>query len=240
MRVDILIVSVLFLQSVTSQAQADDWSGVSVGAFTGIGLSQNSVRSATFNESTFGAAQSISDDDTEWSGGFTISAGWQIQNAVIGIGVDLDPFGATQQMDCRLIWADGFNSNVLVTDVGNGKCSRDVSWSVSIVGKLGWLASESTLLYGLGGWTTSRITQNYEWPSSLDPTSATLNGATVGGGVEHRLTQNWHVSVEFRATMFEERGVKGISKELDAPQISVVGGDVETVRLGVSYLVPWR
>lgn len=240
MKIGIAIVGVLFLQTATSQAQADDWSGFSVGAFTGIGLSHNSVRSATFNESSVGAAQSNSGNDTEWSGGFAISASWRMQNAVLGIGVDLDPFGTTQQMDCRLSYADGWDSNAFVSDERVGKCSRDVSWSASIVGRLGWLASESTLLYGLGGWTTSKIRQNFEWPTSLDSASETLNGATVGGGVEHRLTENWHVSVEFRATMFDTRSVRTVSKELDAPQMTVVGGDVETVRLGLSYFVPLR
>ncbi|MBS0237396.1 MAG: porin family protein [Proteobacteria bacterium] len=240
MCVRIAIVGLLFLLPLTSQAQADDWSGLSFGAYTGIGLSHNSARSSTFNESSFGAAQSLPSDATEWSGGFALSANWRMQNAVVGIGVELDPFGATQQMRCRLIWMDGLNSNVFVTDEVIGKCYRDVSWSASVVGRLGWLASESTLLYGLGGWTTSRIRQNFEWPSSLDPTSANLNGTTVGGGVEHRLTENWHVAVEFRATMFEARSVRTVSKELDAPQTTVVGGDVETVRLGLSYIVPLR
>ncbi|RUP11024.1 outer membrane beta-barrel protein [Hyphomicrobium sp.] len=239
MSVRIAIVGLLFFLPFT-RAQADDWSALSFGAYTGIGLPHNSARSAAFNASTFGAAQSISTDDTEWRGGFAISASWRMQSAVVAIGVDLDPFGSTQQTDCRLIWTDGFDSNVLVTDVGIGKCNRDVSWSASVAGRLGWLASESTLLYGLGGWTTSRIRQNFEWPSLLEPVSANLNGTTVGGGVEHRLTENWHVSVEFRATMFETRSVRTVSKELDAPQFSAVGGDVETVRLGLSYIVPLR
>ncbi|HET6388254.1 outer membrane protein [Hyphomicrobium sp.] len=239
-RLGIAMIGVLFFQASISQAQADDWSGFSFGAYTGIGLSHNSARSVTFNESSFGSAQSISGDDAEWNGGFAISASWQMQSTVLGVAIDFDPFGTTQQIECRLSWAAGWDSNVFVSDEGLGSCARDVSWSASIVGKLGWLASDSTLLYGLGGWTTSRIRQSFEWPSSLDSSSQTLSGVTVGGGVEHRLTANWHLSVEFRATMFEAKSVSGVSKELNAPQFTEIGGDVETVRFGLTYFVPWR
>lgn len=92
----------------------------------------------------------------------------------------------------------------------------------------------------MGGWTISRIDQNFEKSFNLEQVHAPLSGATFGGGVEYRLTESWHVNVELRYTKLDTIEMKSFSKEIDAPRFTTIGGDFETVRLGLSYVLPFH
>lgn len=234
-----IVLGAILIVSGTENGKADDWSAISIGAYTQLGRSNNSANGAVA-DGVHDWAKSTDGGGANWNGGFSLAANWRLQNAVIGVGVDYDPLGTTVGSQCHYHWDDGEQSNVYVSWDEDGRCTRDVTWSTSIVGRVGWLASESTLFYGLGGWTIAKIGQNFEKSYYLDRTSTTLGGATFGGGVEHRLTENWHVNLEFRYTSFDTVRMTSSSKGLDAVQNTSIGGASETVRLGLSYVLPLR
>ncbi|ADJ23552.1 hypothetical protein Hden_1749 [Hyphomicrobium denitrificans ATCC 51888] len=235
-----IVLGAILIVSGAENGKADDWSAISIGAYTQLGHFNSSVESATFNDWSVDQVRSTDSSSTNWNGGLTVAANWRLQNAVIGVAVDYDPFGSTQGLGCLYYWSDGGQSNVFVSDVQSGRCTRDVAWSASFVGKIGWLVSPTTWVYGLGGWTVSRVEQNFEKSFNLEQVHATLDGATFGGGIEYRLTENWHVNVELRYTKLNTVEKKTFSEEIDAPQFTKFGGDLETVRLGLSYVLPIR
>lgn len=234
-----LFVGVLLVFDGAYDVHADDWSAISVGGYTQLGHFNSASLSATL-DGINDQARSTDGSTTNWSGGFSLAANWRLQNAVIGVGVDYDPFGTTLGLQCHYHWDDGRQSNVYVSWDDDGRCTREVSWSTSIVGRVGWLVSESTLLYGVGGWAIAKVEQNFEKSFYLEQASATLSGATFGGGIEHRLAENWHVSLEFRHTAFGTIRKTSFLKESDGIQNTNVGGDTEIVRLGLSYVLPLR
>lgn len=240
MNVSAFTVSALLIATLVNSSKADDWSTVSLGAYTQLGNANSAIESATFNDWTVDQARLIDDGDTNWNGGLSVAVNWRLQNTVIGLAVDYDPFESTLALGCLYHWSDGGQSNVFVSDIQSGHCTRDVAWSASFVGKFGWLVSPEAWVYGLGGWTVSRIEQNFEKSFNLEPIHATLGGVTFGGGIEYRLTENWHVNVELRYTKFDAIEIKSFSKEMGSPQYTTAGGDTESARLGLSYVLPLR
>lgn len=233
------ILAALAAAAMTGEVRADDWSAVSIGAFTQLGH-YNSATQSSFMSEIDDNARSTDGSDTTWNGGFSLAANWRIQNAVIGVGIDYDPFGTSFAQKCHYHWSDGMESNVYVSSEEDGRCTRDIAWSASFVGKAGWLASPTTLIYGLGGWTLSKVDQSFEKSFNLEEVGATLSGPTFGGGFEYRLTENWHANLEFRYTKLETFKSVSFSSEARASQSTVLGGDFETVRLGLSYVLPIR
>jgi len=239
MKGTIPILVVLSVGIPLSQARADDWSAISIGAYTQLGH-YNSASQSSFVSEIDDTARSIDGSDTAWNGGFSLGASWRIKNAVIGVGIDYDPFGMTLSQKCHYHWSDGMESNVFVSWEDAGRCARDVAWSASFIGKAGWLASQTTLIYGLGGWTLAKVDQGFEKSFNLEDVGATLGGPSFGGGFEYRLTENWHANLEFRYTKLETFKSVSFSSEARASQSTVLGGDFETVRLGLSYVLPIR
>jgi opacity protein-like surface antigen len=239
MKGTIAILVGLFAGTASGQVRADEWSAISFGAYTQLGH-YNSATQSSFVSEIDDTARSMDGSDTTWNGGFSLAANWRIQNAVIGVGIDYDPFGTSLAQKCHYHWSDGMESNVYVSSEEEGRCTRDIAWSASFVGKAGWLASPTTLIYGLGGWTFSKVDQSFEKSFNLEDVRTTLSGPTFGGGFEYRLTESWHANLEFRYTKLETFKNVSFSSEARASQSTVLGGDFETVRLGLSYVLPIR
>jgi outer membrane immunogenic protein len=96
------------------------------------------------------------------------------------------------------------------------------SWTVG--GRLGYLASPSTLVYALAGYTES--TFELSVPIFAFTGDDTFSGWTVGGGIETKLGGNWTLKGEYRYT---ELDTKTYLAFLD------VDTSVQTARAVVSY-----
>ena len=73
---------------------------------------------------------------------------------------------------------------------------------VSFVGRAGWLASDRTMLYALGGGALG----HFVVPDSQDLRGGDRGkwvGYTAGAGVEHKFTPNWSVRAEYRYLHFD-------------------------------------
>jgi opacity protein-like surface antigen len=102
----------------------------------------------------------------------------------------MDESTGSSQSDESRTSLPGFNNDI------------QLDWMVSVIGRAGWLATPSTLLYGLAGWSYGRF--------ELDETAFALNGSgeygahglTIGGGFEQKLSPKWSLRAEYRYTDF--------------------------------------
>jgi outer membrane immunogenic protein len=88
-----------------------------------------------------------------------------------------------------------------------GSNQLQLDWMVSIIGRAGWLATPSTYLYGLAGWSYGHFeVDELQFGFGLfDEFGA--HGPTVGGGIEQKLSPKWSLRAEYRYTDFGEQTV---------------------------------
>jgi outer membrane immunogenic protein len=122
-------------------------------------------------------------------------------------------------------WVAGVFTDVdfsgISSDVAGADIDHDYSWSVG--GRLGFLTSPSTLVYGTAGYTRAEFDV-----SGLG--SETFDGYFVGAGIETFLRDNWTLKLEYRYSDFGSETVFDVgflSVELDP--------SIHTARLVLSY-----
>jgi outer membrane immunogenic protein len=125
------------------------------------------------------------------------------------------------------------------TTIFDERNKLELDWMVSVIGRAGWLATPSTFLYGLGGWTYGHFDgEDLMFQTGVDQISDFgSHGATVGGGFEQKLSPNWSLRAEYRYTRFakenfstktrfnEARSESGAGRSSDR---DTFGGDTET------------
>lgn len=72
--------------------------------------------------------------------------------------------------------------------------------TIELVGRAGALISQKTLIVGRAGWSNARFTVPVSDVSSL---GATLNGFTVGAGVEHLVADNVSIRLDYAYSQYE-------------------------------------
>lgn len=101
----------------------------------------------------------------------------------------------------------------------------DLEWMVSVIGRLGWLATPETFLYGLAGWTYGHFdVEELVWQTGFERLNDFgTNGFTVGAGGETRLSPLWTLRAEYRYTQFSDENFA--LRPIPAP-----GGSTEPLR----------
>lgn len=89
-------------------------------------------------------------------------------------------------------------------------------WSGSVRGRVGY-AWDRTLLYAAGGWTATN--GNIKGPGVDE--SETLNGWTLGAGVDYAFTDNMFARVEYRYNDFGSKNIGGIDADFDQHVVNV-------------------
>jgi opacity protein-like surface antigen len=82
-----------------------------------------------------------------------------------------------------------------------------LDWMTSVIGRAGWLATPTTLVYGLGGWTYGRFELDSYNLGLLKVDDYGAQGFTVGGGVEKKLSRSWSLRAEYRYTNFGDKRI---------------------------------
>jgi outer membrane immunogenic protein len=134
------------------------------------------------------------------------------------------------------IMADGTWSNIETTlnaTAGgaalNASVRADVAWSV--LGRLGYVATPSTLWYVGAGYTWQNFRSRLNAPGIAATRDDNLDGLTLVSGVETMLVGNLSAKLEYRYSFFEEAnffgGALGIKPTM------------HTVRAGLSYKFNW-
>lgn len=79
-------------------------------------------------------------------------------------------------------------------------------WAGAVRGRVGY-AFDDALIYGAAGWTASR---GYVDAPGASEKTKTLNGYTVGAGVDYKVTQNIFVRAEYRFNDYGTERIGGV------------------------------
>jgi outer membrane immunogenic protein len=131
----------------------------------------------------------------------------------------------------------GFLDGISGFNVPLGSATIDskvtTDWSISVGGRLGWLASPSTLLYVLGAYTHQELSNAQVKVSIADPLQPleliglninsptslvvklpdSLDGFSLGGGGEVKIGGPWTLKLEYRWTHLQGSSGKASSKD---------------------------
>lgn len=104
----------------------------------------------------------------------------------------------------------GININDSLTGRQNGLASSiDPRQTFDIGARVGVRATDNTLIYARGGYSNVRVDRR---DAQADGTTIrrgqTYQGFSLGGGVEHRISQNVSARVEYRFANLDENGGK--------------------------------
>jgi len=186
-------------------AVAYSWTGCYIGGNVGGKWARASgsvdVPAATGLGGASGAASTPLNSDSAGTfiGGGQIGCNWQSGNWVFGIEGDADG----QRWSSSRTLLPGVPAPFVTGDVFDIRSD----WQASVRGRIGY-AWDRTLLYATGGvaFTNVRVGSNFipigGFPATVAFDSKNLVGATVGGGVEYAVTNNWTVGVEGRYTWY--------------------------------------
>lgn len=196
-----------------------DWTGAFWGASAGGAATKASTssaeRTADLNSGAippfdlFGFNSSDLSGKTNGGGGFIdLFAGWDTQVSRLVIGGQLEAtasdlsFSSSGSRNLTYFNSTGPTG---VTATGDYRPQVSSRLMASTLLRAGVLLDESTLLYGLGGWTFAKfearnLTDN---PFYQPNESFWASGPTGGIGIERRLDSNWRIRAEYRYTKFD-------------------------------------
>jgi outer membrane immunogenic protein len=92
-------------------------------------------------------------------------------------------------------------------------------WTGAIRGRVGYAVMDNALLYGAAGWT---VTRGYIDPPDAGKGHKTLNGYTLGLGVDYKFTDNMFARAEYRFNDYGDKSIKGVN--FDPQQHQVIFG----------------
>ena len=86
-------------------------------------------------------------------------------------------------------------------NVFGGEAKMSLDWSASVRGRIGFLMTPTTMLFGTAGWSWS----NVKFSNTLVPESfsGSVNGPQVGFGVETMYTENWIIRTEYLHSFYD-------------------------------------
>ena len=99
------------------------------------------------------------------------------------------------------------NSELEVTTGGATIFTIEQQPEFSITARAGYIAAPDTLLYGLAGYSWGEYEASIPGIGSVD---LDFDGLTVGGGIEHAITENWTSRLEYRYTHFGDEDLFGV------------------------------
>lgn len=188
-------------------AQQLDWTGVYVGGHLGYGVGESSggisltwphAGAAEKNELTNGWPKDLNPRGSSFGfqGGYNFQAS---SNFVLGAEFDYSKLDMASSNNRRIVFA----ASGIATDIRN---KLDLDNMLSLRAKAGYVYGQ-TLFYVTAGWAWSKIeasselfgeyslSGNYSKEGRL---SKTLDGYTVGLGLEHRFTQNLSIRGDYK------------------------------------------
>ena len=192
-----------------------NWTGIYAGAAAGGGMGFGRI-----NAAAGGASNSFDGAGQGLLGGFFAGGDYQFSpQALVGVMGD---FTWTSLQSALTINAPGGGSASL-------SAAANRQWSV--MGRIGYLPVPSTLLYAAAGFTQVNVhaTASAVLPGGAMPfasSDTTLNGFTVGPGIETVITGGWTTRLEYRFSQFEQKDLAiGVNMQPSN----------HTIRAGLSY-----
>jgi outer membrane immunogenic protein len=166
----------------------------------------------SFNDATLGGTS----DQDGWIGGGHLGYNWQTGPWVLGLEADIE--GG----DVGGSYANLFSAG-----------SYDVNWMGSLRGRVGF-AADRTLFYTTAGWAFADVDAAGVTLTHAGAGSDTVNGWTLGAGVEHAFTNNFTMRFEYRYTDFGDTSVR-LTDGLGGVVTMPVEVDTHALRVGASW-----
>ncbi len=242
------------------KGMAIDWTGLRAGVTGGMGNVETNGQAEIFDYSpgglfstgpfdlySIGAALDFGGDGL--IGSFEVGYDYQIGSQfVVGIQADYTFSGMETEAS---IFGDVCYENPNgpdSCDINTPDETADLTYTLktgdswSIMGRAGWLANPDTLIYGLGGFTRTKMSGSVAINSMMVPASDSellsysydRDGWTIGGGIETMLSPQLSAKLEYRNTMWTEDG----GFDLGGPDAGINLSEdtmVQTFRTGLSW-----
>jgi outer membrane immunogenic protein len=181
------------------------WTGFYVGAQVGYAWGETEFHNAI---DKFGF------DQDGWFGGGFVGFNWQKDRFVFGIEGDANA-------------ANIEHSELFTAPAPDVRFTSSIDALYSIRGRI-CFAHDRWLIFATGGWAWASVEDTVDFiPGSKFSEDDTIDGWTLGGGLEYAFTPNWTARVEYRHYDFDESKLTtpGYKRELD----------LDTVSVGVAY-----
>ena len=197
----------------TTRPAVTNWTGVYGGVAGGGGAVVNSVSTA------FGGASAS-----------VTGAGQGLLGSVFaGADYQFAPQGLVGLMG-DFTWSGLQSTASLSAGGGNATIAAQANRAWSVMGRIGYLPTPSTLLYAAAGYAgqnvTSTATAFAGGASAFASQDTAFHGWTVGPGVETVVTGNWTTRLEYRYSQFQQQQVvSGVN----------IQPSTHTIRAGLSY-----
>ncbi len=133
-------------------------------------------------------------------------------------------------------WSDASGNTSVTDNTSDSRIEQGNRWSWGVMGRLGILVSDSTMLYAGGGWGQTRFNTRFiNTPSGGSPTTVFDDGITrnawrVGGGVEVALGGGWAGRLDYTYVNY-----RGYEVEINPANSFVVEPAAHQVSVGASY-----
>jgi outer membrane immunogenic protein len=126
-----------------------------------------------------------------------------------------------------------------------GNFGFEVDDELSIGGKLGYLVTPATLLYGTVGYSRIELSDAFV-SGNIGPfggairvaSSNSIDGFFLGGGVETKITNNISLKLDYRYTNGDSEGITLLPDVLPIANQFVraeIDPDIQTVRMSLDY-----
>jgi outer membrane immunogenic protein len=193
---------------------ATNWTGIYAGVAAGAGMSFSPTTA------TAGAASATFDTGGQGLlGGVFVGADYQFaRQALAGIMGDFS-------------WTGMQGTSTFTTAGGSAYTAISPNREWSVMARLGWLPTPSTLLYGAVGYTGMNVKSTATAVLAGGNTlfgerDTTVNGWAVAPGIETVITGGWTTRLEYRYSQYEQKEVvAGVTTQ----------PSTHTIRLGIAY-----
>jgi outer membrane immunogenic protein len=211
------------------------WTGFYLGAQLGYGWADNENNDFLPEAFVFTPAGTL----VPFTGGFNrgdsdgflagVHAGYNFQFGQFVLGVEGDVEGVFADDDDD----DPFRGVLLVDRNGQPIIYRfgdnGLDWAGSIRARAG-VAFDRLLIYATGGWAFGGVSGGFGNDLFNDSGDDTIDGWTIGGGVEWAITNNLTTRLEYRFTSFDRD--HDVFNNINIGDDSV---DFHTIRAGLSF-----
>ncbi len=237
-------------------APAPMWTGFYFGAHLGADWSSIQTGRNVWNDgyvNDYNASNSLAAfgggnlNSTGAFGGGQLGYNWQTSNFVLGLEVDLGGVGNESRTGYGLTALDGTYG--YINKAAAIKFSTEGGFYGDVAGRLGY-AWGPALLYAKGGfaWLDTSIKSSavvvdgtVAGPAVTTTSSqshdVTLDGWTVGGGVEYMLSPNWTMKIEYLHFDFNNASDTWVLDANNTWHLTGSNMNVDSVKLGVNYLL---
>jgi len=199
------------LVSTATEVAEYSWTGAYLGVHAGYGFGRNKNKYTHFRFSEFNEIDNFF--GVGFVGGLQAGYIWQSGPIVFGIETDLQ---------------------YSRTKIEHISSTFDMDWSGTSRLRLGFLVDDRLLVYGTGGAAFGKqkikISEFFDVSPNALHISKTMQGWTVGVGVEHAIDSNWSLKNEYVYTNFEEMTLVNSRWESDLASLSF-----HTIRAGLNY-----